>query len=238
MALFETPADTTVSKSRAYGGARQDLLELLPMNCINVLDLGCYEGALGRAIRTRQAARVTGVEYDAAAAQKAGECLDEVIHGNIESAEVASRLRGAAFDAVICGDVLEHLRDPWGVLRFLVDEAATGGAAFVISLPNVAHWTTLRHVWLRKSWPRLPSGIHDSTHLRWFTSLDAEALISGSGLKIERRNHKLAPPRLPFRQDGFAGRWLIRRCGQLFVFQMRYRAIKPFGSSGNRTNRP
>jgi len=54
----------------------------------------------------------------------------------------------------------------------------------VVSLPNVAHWTTFARL-ARGGWPRLPEGIHDATHLRWFTLRDAVELLEGAGLRVE-----------------------------------------------------
>ena len=83
------------------------------------------------------------------------------------------------------------------------------GATAVISLPNVAHWSTYAAL-ARGSWPRKPEGIFDATHLRWFTLKDARALLEQAGLRPERvvrrrwllhrgsRFDRLAPPITPF----------------------------------------
>ena len=51
----------------------------------------------------------------------------------------------------------------------------------VVSLPNVAHWSTYAHL-ARGSWPRKPEGIFDATHLRWFTLRDARELLTQAGI--------------------------------------------------------
>jgi hypothetical protein len=59
----------------------------------------------------------------------------------------------------------------------------------VVSLPNVAHWSTYAAL-ARGTWPRDPEGIHDATHLRWFTLRDARELLAQAGLQpsvVERR---------------------------------------------------
>ena len=41
---------------------------------------------------------------------------------------------------IIFADVLEHLVDPWGVLRELRPMLSPGGRV-LLSVPNIAHWT-------------------------------------------------------------------------------------------------
>jgi len=58
------------------------------------------------------------------------------------------------------------------------------GCRAIVSLPNAAHWTTFAAL-ARGSWPRRPEGIHDATHLRWFTLRDAVELCEVAGLLVE-----------------------------------------------------
>ena len=62
--------------------------------------------------------------------------LDQVFVGDVERLELDSRPR--TFDCVVCGDVLEHLRDPERFLERARDWLSTGGL-LVASLPNVRH---------------------------------------------------------------------------------------------------
>jgi SAM-dependent methyltransferase len=84
------------------------------------------------------------------------------------------------FDVLIAADILEHLPDPWTALSRYV-RLLEPGATVVISLPNVAHWSTYAHL-AAGSWPRRPEGIFDATHLRWFTLKDARDLLTQAGL--------------------------------------------------------
>ena len=79
--------------------------------------------------------------------------------------------------------MLEHLVDPWSALEAYAAMLEPGCRA-VVSLPNAAHWTTFAAL-ARGSWPRRPEGIHDATHLRWFTLRDAIELCEGAGLAVE-----------------------------------------------------
>ena len=85
----------------------------MPARVGRVLDIGCGAGGVGRAIRDR-ADRLTGIELDSVAAERAREAYDEVHTGAVD--DVLEHLEGP-FDTVLAYDVLEHLADPSAVLR-------------------------------------------------------------------------------------------------------------------------
>src|SRR3954462_15272422 len=83
-----------------------------------VLDLGCASGAFGAALKQRYpGASVVGVEAGSAAASKAAERLDRVVHARLENFDPAREgFAPHEFDTVIAADVLEHLVNPWQLL--------------------------------------------------------------------------------------------------------------------------
>jgi hypothetical protein len=85
----------------------------------------------------------------------------------------------------VAADVLEHLVDPWTLLRGVVTDALEPGGTVVVSLPNVRFFETFWQLGVRGRWPRRPHGVFDATHLRWFTRADAVELLSGAGLAVE-----------------------------------------------------
>ena len=120
----------------------------------------------------------------------------------------------------MCGDVLEHLVDPWGALAVLAGLLRPGGTA-VISLPNAAHWT-VRRALLRGRFPREDHGLFDRTHLRWLTLADARELVAGAGLRVVREAYTEAPlpleARIPLPSALRAA--AVRRMPQLFALQV------------------
>jgi SAM-dependent methyltransferase len=113
---------------------------------------------------------------------------------------VPSGVRGfAPFDALVCGDVLEHLRDPWRTLHALVALLRPGGRA-AISIPNIAHWTARRAL-LRGRFDYAAHGLFDRTHLRFFTRATAHDLATSAGLDV--RAERVAPAPVPL-QSRFA----------------------------------
>jgi 2-polyprenyl-3-methyl-5-hydroxy-6-metoxy-1,4-benzoquinol methylase len=176
----------------SYTAPRAGLLRLVPPTCRRFLDIGCATGATGAALKARDPAiRVTGVEIDPGMAATAAAQLDRVIVGDVSEPEVLGQLGPESYDCILCGDVLEHLGDPWRVLRELV-QLGTRDAYVVVSLPNVAHLSTFVTL-LRGTWPYRARGIHDRTHLRFFARKNVEALFSQAGLEIVRleRNYRL-----------------------------------------------
>jgi methionine biosynthesis protein MetW len=163
------------ARAAAYERARPEILEHVPWTATRVLDLGCATGTTGAALKARQDVEVVGIELEPEYAREAATRLDHVITGDVETA----RPEGG-FDVLIAADVLEHLRDPWTALRAHARRLEPGGTA-IVSLPNVAHWSTYAHL-ARGTWPRRPEGIFDATHLRWFTLRDARELLVQAGL--------------------------------------------------------
>ena len=110
---------------------------------------------------------------------------DEVRVGRAED-ELAGL--AAPFDTILLYDVLEHLPEPWVVLRRLHD-VAVPDARIHVSVPNARHWTLLRDLALRGSFGYGDAGHRDRTHLRWFTKRDLVELLEDTGWNVERVAH-------------------------------------------------
>src|SRR3954451_4465709 len=98
--------------TRPYG-AHMKLLNLVPPGS-RVLDAGCSTGYLAEQLVARGCS-VTGLELDPVAAQLAERWCDQVIVGDLDAMEL--RLPNGVFDVALCGDILEHLRGPRGLLE-------------------------------------------------------------------------------------------------------------------------
>jgi len=181
----------------AYENPRPELQAHVPRGARGILDLGCASGALGAALKARQNCHVLGVERDPAYAARAREQLDEVLAGDVEALDF-SRL--APVDCLVCGDILEHLVDPWRVLAGATALLAPGGTVLV-SLPNVRYWETFWQLGVKGTWPQRSLGIFDRTHLRWFTLRDAHRLLDQAGCDVVAvdRLYRLGPERPPLR---------------------------------------
>lgn len=159
--------------------ANPDLLARIPLTATTVLDVGCGTGALGLAYKQRNPAGLYfGIEMDAQAAGIAATRLDRVIQRDIEL-DFAPFGR-QTFDCIIYGDVLEHLRDPWGVLAKHTKLLSPSGI-ILICMPNIEHWSFAARL-LRGNWDYTDSGLTDRSHLRWFSFATTRAAIEAAGL--------------------------------------------------------
>ncbi len=159
-----------------------------------VLEFGCSTGAL-LAEMAKRGQTVVGVETDAAAAAAARAKGVEIVEGDLESAATleAVRARGP-FDALLCLDVLEHLKDPWAFLRSAQGLLKPEGALFA-TIPNVGFYKT-RWAHLRGRFDYAEEGIMDRGHLRFFTINSARKLFEETGWRIIHGYPTAAP--LPF----------------------------------------
>lgn len=174
----------------AYANPRVEVTALIPDRARRILDVGCSAGVMGAALEAR-GATVTGIEFDAELAAMARGRVTTVIHGDVEELARTDALADEGFDCVVFADVLEHLRDPWAVVRWGAGLVAPGGS-IVMSLPNIVHAKTLMAL-ARRRWPYDPVGIFDRTHLRFFARHNLDDLVDGTGFELVEvaRHHML-----------------------------------------------
>jgi GT2 family glycosyltransferase/tetratricopeptide (TPR) repeat protein/2-polyprenyl-3-methyl-5-hydroxy-6-metoxy-1,4-benzoquinol methylase len=169
--------------------ARPELLALVPSSARIVLDIGCGTGRLGEEIKRRQDCRVLGIERDTEAARRAQDRLDQVFVGDVETLEPG--IAPHSLDAVICGDVLEHLRQPDRLLKRIHDWLQPTGL-LIASIPNVRHHTVVRSL-IAGNWTYEPAGLLDRDHVRFFTRREIEKLFFRAGYKITELRSKPGP---------------------------------------------
>jgi GT2 family glycosyltransferase/2-polyprenyl-3-methyl-5-hydroxy-6-metoxy-1,4-benzoquinol methylase/Flp pilus assembly protein TadD len=165
-----------------YSYNRPEIQQLVSSSSRRILDVGCATGMMGHELKQKLRAEVWGVEFEPKAAEQAEKRLDRVLTGPIE--EVMHDLPDGYFDTVILADVLEHLTDPWNVLKNLRSKISTKGEV-VVSIPNVRHWSVIKHL-LEGSWSYQEAGILDKTHLRFFTRTECINLLETSGYNTVR----------------------------------------------------
>ena len=123
---------------------------------------------------------MTGLEIDPQAAERAEAHARDVFVVDLDVDDYMAKLAGLAFDVVLLGDVLEHLRDPLKVLRSVSSLLAPGGYV-VASVPNVAH-VDVRLALLQGRFDYRPWGLLDQSHLRFFTLSSFSQLLERAGL--------------------------------------------------------
>ncbi len=145
---------------------------------LRVLDVGCGAGSLGGIIKS-YGNYVAGVTISKEEAVIARHKLDKVFVFDVEKIKLPKL---GAYDVIIFGDILEHLRDPWSVLAKFRQCLREGGRV-IISVPNIATWN-LRLGLLFGKFHYTKTGLMDETHIRFFTSKTAKQLVLKAGYKI------------------------------------------------------
>lgn len=167
---------------------REDLVELVPESAKRILDIGCAMGGYGKRLKTvRPEIFLIGVEQNPVMAQSADRYYDEVLRCPVEDANLPGD-----FDLINCGDILEHLRDPWNMLKRLYALLEDGGY-LVLSVPNAGHWSVVRDL-LKGRFRYVPAGILCVTHLRWFTEHSLREALEEAGFSIETFELEQIPP--------------------------------------------
>jgi SAM-dependent methyltransferase len=162
-----------------------------------VLDLGCRSGALTRHIL--EGNELVGLDVDAAALAKASDLGIEPVQANVEE---PLPFEDASFDAVVAGELFEHLQFPAALVAEIARVLRPGGV-LVGSVPNAFRLQGR----LRFLLGRAPED--DPTHLQMFSPTAMRDLLGGfDNVRLEfvggryRRLH----PRLLARDLVFSGR--------------------------------
>jgi 2-polyprenyl-3-methyl-5-hydroxy-6-metoxy-1,4-benzoquinol methylase len=169
-----------------YSVIRKEIFELLPRQSEAILDVGCAYGLTGHYLKQQGRVKSAyGVEFEPAAAAEARKKLDGVWQLNLNATpSFPADLREKRFDLVLCSHVLEHLIDPWQLLRNLHEIIAPGGS-LIVALPNLRHFRTLFPILFGGDFTYTDAGTMDRGHLRFFTRKTARALVEQAGFRIE-----------------------------------------------------
>jgi SAM-dependent methyltransferase len=145
-----------------------DLLALIPASARRLVEIGCSSGALAREFkRGAPTCHYRGVEIDPGYAELAKRYCDEVVVCDLDGADEGFWQACSDRDCWIFGDTLEHLKDPWAVLRRIRSLIPPSGSV-VACIPNAQHWSMQAKLSVGDFRYR-DSGLLDRTHLRWFT---------------------------------------------------------------------
>lgn len=201
-----------------FAGARRDYIAELPKNpnaCI--LEIGCGNGNTGAiAISEGKCARYCAVEIHAPAVEIAKTKITEAVEGDVETVDLP--WTSQSFDALILSEVLEHLVDPWAVLRKLHSLMKPAALVFA-STPNISHYKVVLML-LRGQFRLTDKGVMDRTHLRWFTPQTFREMFESCGYCVHQVR-SVSPLSLKAKMASFV---LGRRREYLFWSQIDLRA--------------
>ena len=181
-----------MDKNGYYGSEREDIIALIPDDAKRILDIGCGFGLMGKRIKEkRRSAEVIGLEAEPDAADVAKKNLDMLIVGDVESMKLP--FEHGYFDCIVYGEILEHLKNPWQVLKGHSIYLKKGGLC-IASMPNISHYSIIEGL-LKDRWDYRDSGILDRTHLRFFTIGGIREMFLDAGYEILEEKRYVRVPR-------------------------------------------
>ncbi|WP_288425627.1 class I SAM-dependent methyltransferase [uncultured Spirosoma sp.] len=180
---------------------REDLIEQMPNNPnATVLEIGCGGGDTLVAIKERKLAKeVFGVElFNIENSNQRNPAIDRMFIGNIEN--ISPDYPENYFDIILCGDVLEHLVDPWKVIERITPFLKEGGL-IIVSCPNIREIFNLGKILISGRFKYQDSGIMDKTHLRFFGKKDLADMLTTKQLRPVKvsPNYFITPRRKKFK---------------------------------------
>lgn len=174
--------DYVIKDKEYYRGINLCLFNLVDSNAKTILEVGCAEGKFGSAVKEKTGGTFYGIERYPPAAKEAKSKIDKVITEDIETTDLP--FEKASFDHIIFGDVLEHLKNPWEVLRKIKVYLKDNGS-ILASIPNVGHISIIESL-LSGRWTYTDAGLLDKTHFRFFTLSEIKKMFQDTGYRINQ----------------------------------------------------
>lgn len=168
-----------------------NLIEEEKTAAIRVLEIGCDLGATLLDIKNKfPNSQLYGLEINKPAVDIARH-LAQVKVGNIEDKELPFE---GTFDYILFGDVLEHLRDPQGVLRYCREKLSEHGA-ILACIPNLMHISVMRQL-INGRFQYEDTGLLDRSHIHLFTYYQIILMFQEEGYTVEEMRN-ITPPFSP-----------------------------------------
>lgn len=162
----------------SWSSTRTEIVEIMDIKPgMDILEVGCANGKTLKYIKDNYNVNLYGIEPDKEPAQEAS-AYGRIFFGTVEDYLKVVRVK---FDAIIMADVIEHLKEPWIVVRDLAGRLKDGGAIYA-SIPNVMHASVIWNLFAAGSFAYQSNDIINKEHLRFFTMNDSVALFKIAGL--------------------------------------------------------
>ncbi len=160
-----------------------DVLNMMRPGLPSVVEVGSSSGALALAYRANNpATKYTGIEIVEEYAEASRPNCSDVICGNVEHLSDAVFAGLADAQCWVFADALEHLYDPWKLLKRIRLNAA-GPLEIVACIPNIQHWG-IQSCINSGNFLYQDSGLLDRTHIRWFTRVSILHMFQSCGYQV------------------------------------------------------
>lgn len=189
-------AEVMMKQTPAHSVVNRDLLGLMPAGARRVVEVGCMHGALATAYRqANPGTHYTGIDIDPDYAAVAAGVCDRALAGDIERMPTPEFESLFPSDCWVFGDCLEHLRDPWRIVKAIRERIDADGS-LLTCIPNAQHWSVQMRL-ATGLFRYEDSGLLDRTHVRWFTRVTMIEMFQQAGWRIEAGLSRRIPQAAP-----------------------------------------
>jgi 2-polyprenyl-3-methyl-5-hydroxy-6-metoxy-1,4-benzoquinol methylase len=148
-----------------------------------VLDLGCGNGALARAL-SEAGFQVTACDVDKKGIELASQVPSGVRFIQLGAYDDPSELNEGDYDVVVCAEVIEHLYIPRQVPRFARSVLQPSGH-LIVSTPYHGYFKNLAISILNK-WDFHHTSLEDGGHIKFFSPKTLTQVLKDEGFEVAR----------------------------------------------------
>jgi len=168
----------------SYGWNAPKILEICKeLGARRVLDLGCGNGALARAL-ARAGFQVTACDVDRRGIELASRDASGVRFLQLGAYDDPSELKESDFDVLVCAEVIEHLYIPRQVPRFARAVLKPGGH-LVVSTPYHGYLKNLA-ISIVNKWDDHHTSLEEGGHIKFFSPKTFAQLLQEERFELER----------------------------------------------------
>lgn len=208
---------------------RDDLISLIDSQAVNILDVGCGNGEIGRILKDG-GANVVGIESNEEMYLEASHKLSKVFF--VDTENFSPPYSEGYFDCILYADVIEHLKDPLSVLVSYKKYLNNNGYV-VASIPNVRYYKLIARLFFGGTWDYVESGILDRSHLRFFAFINILEIFEEAGYEVIQIKRNIVSSRF-FR---VLNRVLFNSLKDFLTYQYYVKAKKSYQNSGKQQKR-
>lgn len=148
-----------------------------------VVEVGASKGVLAKVYRDiNPRCHYVGIEIEPTYAQAGSQYCTEMITANVEHLSDEQFAHLSQADCWLFPDVLEHLYDPWALLK-KIKQNAQKNIEIIACIPNSQNWR-VQATWCLGELQYYDKGFFDRTHIRFFTRQTIVELFESSGYGI------------------------------------------------------
>lgn len=178
-----------------------DVLNFMRTDLSKVVEVGSSSGALARAYRDlNPSCSYVGIEIDQDYAEASKQHCTDVIYGNVEHLPDDTFKQLGDAQCWVFADALEHLYDPWQLLKRIKQNAGPG-VEVVACIPNAQYWG-IQSALNSGRFIYQDAGLLDRTHIRWLTRITILDLFNKTGFQVVSMISRILQQPSPEMQEG------------------------------------